>query len=73
MTNTAASALRMMPGPEPIERAVQAFGRRLEAKGRSPNTVSAYLRDLRMLAGLLTSRRPGLTLDRVTPAMIDSA
>lgn len=71
MTNTAASALRMMPGPEPIERAVQAFGRRLEAKGRSPNTVSAYLRDLRMLAGLLTSRRPGLTLDRVTPAMID--
>ena len=24
-----------------------------------------------MLAGLLTSRRPGLTLDRVTPAMID--
>ena len=71
MTNTAASALRMMPGPEPIERAVQAFGRRLEAKGRSPNTVSAYLRDLRMLAGLLTSRRPGLTLDRVTPAMLD--
>jgi len=61
----------MMPGPEPIERAVQAFGRRLEAKGRSPNTVSAYLRDLRMLAGLLTSRRPGLTLDRVTPAMLD--
>jgi len=71
MANTAASALRMMPGPEPIERAVQAFGRRLEAKGRSPNTVSAYLRDLRMLAGLLTSRRPGLTLDRVTPAMLD--
>lgn len=71
MTNTAASALRMMPSPEPIERAVQAFGRRLEAKGRSPNTVSAYLRDLRMLAGLLTSRRPGLTLDRVTPAMLD--
>ena len=71
MTNTAASALRMMPGPEPIERAVQAFGRRLEAKGRSPNTVSAYLRDLRMLAGLLTSRRPGLILDRVTPAMLD--
>ncbi len=73
MTNTAASALRAVPGPEPLERAVLAFGRRLEAEGRSPNTVSAYLRDLRTLAGVLAARRPGLTLERVTSAMLDEA
>jgi len=58
---------------EPLERAVLAFGRRLEAEGRSPNTVSAYLRDLRTLAGVLAARRPGLTLERVTSAMLDEA
>jgi len=73
MTNTAASALRAVPGPESLERAVRAFGRRLEAEGRSPNTVSAYLRDLRTLAGVLAARRPGLTLERVTSAMLDEA
>ena len=73
MTNTAASALRAAPGPEPLERAVLAFGRRLEAEGRSPNTVSAYLRDLRTLAGVLAARRPGLTLERVTSTMLDEA
>ncbi len=73
MTNTAASALRAVPGPEPLERAVLAFGRRLEAEGRSPNTVSAYLRDLRTLAGVLAARRPGLTLERVTSTMLDEA
>jgi len=62
-----------VPGPEPLERAVLAFGRRLEAEGRSPNTVSAYLRDLRTLAGVLAARRPGLTLERVTSAMLDEA
>jgi len=62
-----------VPGPEFLERAVRAFGRRLEAEGRSPNTVSAYLRDLRTLAGVLAARRPGLTLDRVTSAMLDEA
>lgn len=73
MTNTAASALRAVSGPEPLERAVLAFGRRLEAEGRSPNTVSAYLRDLRTLAGVLAARRPGLTLERVTSTMLDEA
>ncbi len=58
---------------EPLERAVRAFGRRLEAEGRSPNTVSAYLRDLRTLAGVLAARRPGLTLERVTSTMLDEA
>jgi len=62
-----------VPGPEPLERAVLAFGRRLEAEGRSPNTVSAYLRDLRTLAGVLAARRPGLTLERVTSTMLDEA
>jgi len=58
---------------EPLERAVLAFGRRLEAEGRSPNTVSAYLRDLRTLAGVLAARRPGLPLERVTSTMLDEA
>jgi len=62
-----------MPGPESLERAVLAFGRRLEAEGRSPNTVSAYLRDLCTLAGVLAARRPGLTLERVTSTMLDEA
>ena len=73
MTNTAVSALRAVPGPEPLERAVRAFGRRLVAEGCSPNTVSAYLRDLRTLAGVLAARRPGLTLERVTSTMLDEA
>ena len=73
MTNTAASALRPVPEPEPLDRAVRAFGRRLEAEGRSPNTVSAYLRDLRTLAGVLAARRPGLPLERVTSTMLDEA
>jgi integrase/recombinase XerC len=58
---------------EPLERAVLAFGRRLEAEGRSPNTVSAYLRALLTLAGVLAARRPGLTLERVTSTMLDEA
>jgi len=62
-----------VPEPEPLDRAVRAFGRRLEAEGRSPNTVSAYLRDLRTLAGVLAARRPGLTLERVTSTMLDEA
>jgi len=62
-----------VPEPEPLDRAVRAFGRRLEAEGRSPNTVSAYLRDLRTLAGVLAARRPGLPLERVTSTMLDEA
>ena len=73
MTRAATSALRLLPGPEPLEQAVEAFGRRLAAQGRSPNTISAYLRDLRQLREVLLERRPGLTLDRVTSATIDEA
>ena len=67
------SALRLLPDPEPLEQAVEAFGRRLTAQGRSPNTTSAYLRDLRQLRQILLERHPGLTLDRVTSAMLDEA
>lgn len=31
MTRAATSALRLLPGPEPLEQAVEAFGRRLAA------------------------------------------
>jgi len=71
MIDTAAGAVRLMPAPDLVERAIQAFGRSLEADGRSPNTVSAYLRDLRTLARILTSIRPELSLDQVTPTMLD--
>jgi len=71
MIDTAAGAVRLMPAADPVERAIQAFGRRLEAHGRSPNTVSAYLRDLRTLARVLTSIHPELTIDQVTPTMLD--
>ena len=59
MTNATNSALRLLPGPGPFERAVEAFGRRLAAEGRSPNTISAYLRDLRRLTAVLLQRHPG--------------
>ncbi len=67
------SALRLLPSPEPLEQAGEAFGRRLAAEGRSPNTTSAYLRDLRQLTSVLLERHPGLTLARVTSAMLDEA
>jgi len=71
MTNAAAGAVRLTPAPDLVERAVQAFGRRLEADGRSPNTVSAYLRDLSCMAEVLLRGYPGIALDSVTSAMID--
>ena len=65
--------LRVLPGPEPFEQAVEAFGRRLAAEGRSPSTISAYLRDLRRLTAVLLERHPGLTPGRVTSALLDEA
>ncbi len=42
-----------------IDDAVRRFETQLRADGRSPNTISSYLRDLRTLAGWLAgSRRP---------------
>ena len=73
MTNATNSALRLLPGPEPFERAVEAFGRRLAAEGRSPNTISAYLRDLRQLSAVLLQRHPDLNPDCVTSVLLDEA
>ena len=73
MTTAANSALRLLPGPEPFEQAVEAFGRRLAAEGRSPNTISAYLRDLRQLTEVLLERHPALCPDDVTSATLDEA
>ena len=73
MTNTANSPLRLLPRPEPFEQVVEAFGRRLAADGRSPNTISAYLRDLKCFAGVLSARNPGVTISQVTSGMLDEA
>ena len=73
MTSAANSALRLLPGREPFEQAVAAFGRRLAADGRSPNTISAYLRDLRQLTAVLSEHHPAFSPDRVTSAMLDEA
>ena len=73
MTTAANSVLRLLPRAEPFTLAVEAFGRRLAAKGRSPNTISAYLRDLRLLTGTLSECHPGLSPDSVTSAMLDEA
>jgi len=82
MTNTAAGRFRLLSSPDSpsgplternlsLSQASEAFGRRLTAEGRSPNTISAYLRDLRCMTAVLQQRRPDLTVDRVTTAMID--
>ena len=73
MTNTANSPLRLLPRLEPFEQEVEAFGRRLAADGRSPNTISAYLRDLKCFAGVLSARNPGVTISQVTSGMLDEA
>jgi integrase/recombinase XerC len=52
---------------------VEAFGRKLAADGRSPNTISAYLRDLKCFAGVLSARHPGVTTSQATPSMLDEA
>jgi len=71
MNSAVARAARLMPAPDPVEEAIQTFGRRLEADGRSPHTVSAYLRDLRTFARVLTLIQPGCSLGQVTPAVLD--
>ena len=73
MTNATNSARRLLPGPEPFERAVEAFGRRLAAEGRSPSTISAYLCDLRQLSAVPLQRHPDLTPDCVTSALLNEA
>ncbi|BBO89854.1 tyrosine-type recombinase/integrase [Desulfosarcina ovata] len=73
MTNTANIPLRLLPRPEPFGQAVEAFGRRLAADGRSPNTINAYMRDLKCFAGVLSARHPGIAVNGVTTGMIDEA
>jgi len=79
MTNTTPSSLRLLSSPEPssarpgFTEALEAFSRRLEAEGRSENTISAYLRDLSYLSEALLRRHPGIVPDEVTNAMVDEA
>ena len=73
MTNAATSALRLPPEAGPFEQAVEAFGRRLAAEGRSPSTISAYLRDLRRLSAVLLQSHPDLTPGHVTSVLLDEA
>jgi integrase/recombinase XerC len=60
-----------MAKADSIESAIRSFGCRLEAEGRSPKTVSAYLRDLSRMANALMTRHPGIKLNGVTSAVID--
>jgi integrase/recombinase XerC len=53
--------------------ALEAFGRRLAAEGRSPNTISAYLRDLSILSESLLRSHPDIDPGEVSRAMIDEA
>jgi len=71
MNSATARAARLMPAPDLVEEAIRTFGRRLEADGRSPLTVRAYLRDLQTFARVLTSIQPEASLDQVTSAMLD--
>ena len=71
MTSAATGAVRLIPTPDSFDRAIRSFGRRLEAEGRSPHTVSAYLRDLSCLARVFQRRYPGIGPDGVGSAMID--
>ncbi|HOF19590.1 MAG TPA: site-specific integrase, partial [Phycisphaerae bacterium] len=52
---------------------VDAFGRSLQANGRSKNTVSAYRRDLLFVARTLDSLRPAVVLGDVTRGLLDAA
>lgn len=73
MPNPNTTPLTLLPSPEPLNTAIQAFARSLEAQGNSPRTVSAYLRDLERLAAVLVARHPGITIAAVTPAALDTA
>ncbi len=79
MTNTSPSRLRPPSSPEPVpagrgfDDALEAFSRRLAAEGRSPNTISAYLRDLSILSESLLRSHPDIDPGEVTRVMIDKA
>ncbi len=62
-----------LDGPRDFDAALDAFARRLSVEGRSPKTVSAYLRDLSCLARILTGRYPGVGPGEVTSLMLDEA
>jgi integrase/recombinase XerC len=68
-----APTLTLLPTPKPLDVAIAAYLRRLEADGASPRTLSAYARDLRAVSSVLTRRFPGIALAAVTPAMLDDA
>jgi hypothetical protein len=56
-----APTLTLLPTPKPLDVAIAAYLRRLEADGASPRTLSAYARDLRAVSGTnaaLSGHRP---------------
>ena len=54
-----------------IANAVEAFGSKLVAEGRSVHTISAYVFDLTSFVDVLENRHPGISLTDVTYAFID--
>jgi len=68
--------LSLVPPPEPWDEAFAGFAIRLEADGRSPRTVTSYLRDLRTLVAALgasCSRPSDVTPERLTEALASPA
>ncbi len=72
MTPREATIIQLAEGPA-LGDHVEAFCRRLLASGRSKNTISAYRRDLLLVARTLETLRPGVDLAGVTPGLLDEA
>jgi integrase/recombinase XerC len=72
-SNDAATIVEIAPRPIALGDHVDAFCRRLQAQGRSANTISAYRRDLLLVARSLASLHPGVGLGGLTPGLLDDA
>ena len=72
-SSNSATIISIAPIPIPFGERIDAFCQRLQAEGRSPHTLSAYRRDLLLVARVLESLCPGVALAGVTPGLLDSA
>lgn len=79
MMHTTPFRLRQPSSREPVpsehgfKDASETFGKRLAAEGRSPNTISAYLRDLSILLELQLRSHPNIAPGEVPRAMINES
>jgi integrase/recombinase XerC len=63
--------LKLQPKPEPLVKAMHTFTLRLEAESKSCHTVRAYRMDLERLAEAATEHYPDLTIDQISPTILD--